>query len=80
MFLHREDYPLVRIVTRYAFITSHYTQNTRLSTSCQKIVIIDHFWIVRVVTVTVPFLTTLREKLGQKVVTLTTQKLSLGCH
>ena len=57
-----------------------YTQNKRLSTSCQKVVIIDHFWVVRVVTVTVPFLTTLRAKLGPKVVTMTTQKLSLGCH
>ncbi len=38
------------------------TQNTRLSTNCQKVVIIDHFWVVRVVTVTVPFLTTLRAK------------------
>ena len=56
------------------------TQNTRLSTNCQKVVIIDHFWVVRVVTVMVPFLTTLRAKLGPKVVTLTTQKLSLGCH
>ena len=53
-----------------------HTQNKRLSTSCQKVVIIDHFWVVRVVTVTVPFLTTLRAKLGPKVVTMTTQKLS----
>ncbi len=35
----------------------HITQNARLSKSCQKEVIIDHFWVVRVVTVTVPFLT-----------------------
>ncbi len=38
------------------FSTLWYTQNSRLSTSCQKVVIIDHFWVVRVVTVTVPFL------------------------
>ncbi len=61
-------------------IVKQYTQNTRLSTSCQKVVIIDHFWVARVVRVTVPFLTTLRAKLGPKVVTMTTQKLSLGCH
>ncbi len=45
-----------------------------------NIVIIDHFWVVRNVTVTLPFLTTLRAKLGPEVVALTTQKLSLGCH
>ncbi len=38
------------------------TQNARLSTSCQKVVIIDNCRVVRVVTVTVPFLTTLRAK------------------
>ena len=42
------------------FAKGIHTQNTRLSTSCQKVVIIDHFWVVRVVTVTAPFLTTLR--------------------
>ena len=36
------------------------TQNARLSTSCQKVVILDHFWVVGVVTVMVPFLTNLR--------------------
>ncbi len=45
------------------------TQNERLSTSCQKVVIIDHFWVVRVVTVTVPLLTTLRAKFGPKAAT-----------
>ncbi len=39
-----------------------HTQNKRLSTSCQKVVIIDNFWVVRVVIVAVPFLTILRAK------------------
>ncbi len=37
--------------------------------SCQNVVSIDNFWVVRVVTVTMPFLTNQRGKFG-----------SYGCH
>ena len=52
-----------------------YTQNARLSTSSQKVVIIDHFWVV---TLTVPFLTTLRQSLGQKAITVITLPDNFG--